>query len=86
MRILALAVLLCAGGALGFGVPARPSGYSLLAPRRGVRVEALQHAGTRGAELITNPQFQSALKSCWLSAPGPPRHGGTRNRLARGKV
>jgi hypothetical protein len=55
-------------------VPANGCGDKLLVLGRGIRLEALlgnrtakilayQHTGTHGAELITDPEFQSALKS-----------------------
>ena len=73
MRKLALVVLLSAGVVAGCGVSANACGDKLLVLGRGIRLESLlgsrtakilayQHAGTRGADLITNPKFQSALK------------------------
>ena len=56
------------------GIHANACGDKLLVLGRGIRLEALlgnrtakilayQHTGTHGAELIADPQFQSALKS-----------------------
>src|SRR5947207_8472594 len=66
--ILGMSILTCGG------VPANGCGDKLLVLGRGIRLEALlgnrtakilayQHTGTHGAELIADPQFQSALKS-----------------------
>jgi len=55
------------------GIPSDACGDKLLVLGRGIRLEALlgnrsarilayQHAGTHGAELIADPEFQSALK------------------------
>ena len=73
MRKLALVVLLSAGVVAGCGVSANACGDKLLVLGRGIRLESLlgsrtakilayQHGGTHGADLITNPKFQSALK------------------------
>ena len=56
------------------GIPSNACGDKLLVLGRGIRLEALlgsrsakilayQHAGTHGAELIADPEFQSALKN-----------------------
>ena len=56
------------------GVPANGCGDKLLVLGRGIRLEALlgnrtakilayQHTGTHGADLIADPEFQSALKN-----------------------
>lgn len=74
MRKLALAVLLSAGVVVCCGVSANACGDKLLVLGRGIRLGTLlgnrpvkilayQHAGTHGADLITDSQFQSALKS-----------------------
>ena len=74
MRKLALAVLLGTGLFVFCGVFAHACGYKLLVLGRGIRLGALlgnrsakilayQHAGTHGAELIADPEFQAALKS-----------------------
>ncbi|HXJ88831.1 MAG TPA: hypothetical protein VMS18_18580 [Candidatus Binatia bacterium] len=73
MRKLALAILLSAGLVAGCGVSANACGDKLLVLGRGIRLGSLlgnrtakilayQHSGTHGADLITNPKFQSALK------------------------
>lgn len=73
MRKLVLTILLGAGVVAACGVSASACGDKLLVLGRGIRLEALlgnrpakilayQHAGTHGADLITNPQFQSAIK------------------------
>src|SRR5215471_5142185 len=74
MRKLALAVLLGTGLFVFCGVFAHACGDKLLVLGRGIRLETLlgnrtakilayQHAGTHGAELIADPEFQSALKN-----------------------
>jgi hypothetical protein len=56
------------------GIPSDACGDKLLVLGRGIRLEALlgnrtakilayQHAGTHGADLIADPEFQSALKN-----------------------
>src|SRR5713101_3015035 len=67
--ILGVSILIICGGA-----PANGCGDKLLVLGRGIRLEALlgnrtakilayQHTGTHGAELIADPEFQSAFKS-----------------------
>lgn len=74
MRKRALAAILSAGMVACCGVSAWACGDKLLVLGRGIRLEALlgnrtakilayQHAGTHGAELIADPEFQSALKN-----------------------
>jgi len=74
MRKCALAAILSAGMVVCCGVSANACGDKLLVLGRGIRLEALlgnrtakilayQHAGTHGAELIADPEFQSALKN-----------------------
>ena len=74
MRRGALVAIVGVSIVLGGGVPANACGDKLLVLGRGIRLEALlgnrtakilayQHAGTHGAELIADPEFQSALKS-----------------------
>ena len=69
----ALVAILSAGMAVCCGVSALACGDKLLVLGRGIRLEALlgnrtakilayQHAGTHGAELIADPEFQSALR------------------------
>ncbi len=70
----ALAAILGASIVVCWGLPASGCGDKLLVLGRGIRLEALlgnrtakilayQHTGTHGAELITDPEFQSALKN-----------------------
>jgi hypothetical protein len=65
--MLGISIIICRG------VPANGCGDKLLVLGRGIRLEALlgnrpakilayQHVGTHGAELIADPEFQSALK------------------------
>jgi hypothetical protein len=74
MRRGALAAMLGVSIVVCGGVHANACGDKLLVLGRGIRLEALlgnrtakilayQHTGTHGAELIADPQFQSALKS-----------------------
>ena len=74
MRRRALAAILGVNIVVCWGLPANGCGDKLLVLGRGIRLEALlgnrpakilayQHSGTRGAELIADPEFQSALKS-----------------------
>jgi hypothetical protein len=74
MRRGALVAILGVSIVLGGGVPANGCGDKLLVLGRAIRLEALlgnrtakilayQHTGTHGAELIADPEFQSALKS-----------------------
>src|SRR5437879_6949725 len=74
MRKHALAAILGVGMLTVGGVPANGCGDKLLVLGRGIRLEALlgnrtakilayQHADTHGAELIADPEFQSALKN-----------------------
>src|SRR6266404_6829407 len=74
MRRHALTAILGVGMLTVGGVPANGCGDKLLVLGRGIRLEALlgnrpakilayQHTGTHGAELIADPEFQSALKS-----------------------
>jgi hypothetical protein len=74
MRKCALVAILSAGMVACCGVFANACGDKLLVLGRGIRLEALlgnrtakilayQHAGTHGAELIADPEFQSALKN-----------------------
>ena len=73
MRRGALAAIIGVSALVCWGVPANACGDKLLVLGRGIRLEALlgnrpakilayQHAGTHGAELIAEPEFQSALK------------------------
>jgi len=73
MRNHALAAMLCAGMVACCGISANACGDKLLVLGRGIRLEALlgnrtakilayQHAGTHGADLIADPEFQLALK------------------------
>jgi len=70
----ALAAILGVSIVVCWGLPANGCGDKLLVLGRGIRLEALlgnraakilayQHAGTHGAELIADPEFQSALKN-----------------------
>jgi len=74
MRRRALAAILGVGMLTVGGVPASGCGDKLLVLGRAIRLEALlgnrtakilayQHTGTHGADLIADPQFQSALKN-----------------------
>jgi hypothetical protein len=74
MRKHALAAILGVGILTVGGMPANGCGDKLLVLGRGIRLEALlgnrtakilayQHAGTHGADLIADPEFQSALKN-----------------------
>jgi hypothetical protein len=74
MRRYALAAILGVGILTVGGVPANGCGDKLLVLGRGIRLEALlgnrsvkilayQRTGTHGAELIADPEFQSALKN-----------------------
>jgi hypothetical protein len=74
MRRRALAAILGVVMLAVSGVPANGCGDKLLVLGRGIRLEALlgnrtakvlayQHAGTHGAELIADTDFQSALKN-----------------------
>jgi hypothetical protein len=74
MRKRALAAIVSAGMVACCSVSAWACGDKLLVLGRGIRLEALlgnrtakilayQHAGTHGAELIADPEFQSALKN-----------------------
>ena len=74
MRKRALAAILGAALVAGCSVSASACGDKLLVLGRGIRLEALlgnrtakilayQHIGTHGAELIADPEFQSALKN-----------------------
>ena len=74
MRKLALAVLWSAGVIAFCGGSANACGDKLLVLGRGIRLGTLlgnrtakiiayQHTGTHGAELIADPEFQSALKN-----------------------
>jgi len=73
MRKRALVAILNAGMVAGCSSSALACGDKLLVLGRGIRLEALlgnrtakilayQHAGTHGAELIADPEFQSALR------------------------
>ena len=73
MRKRALAAILGVVMLAVSGVPANSCGDKLLVLGRGIRLEALlgnrtakilayQHTGTHAAELIADPEFQSALK------------------------
>jgi len=74
MRRCALVAILSAAMVACCSVSANACGDKLLVLGRGIRLEALlgnrtakilayQHAGTHGAELIADPEFQSALKN-----------------------
>ena len=74
MRRRALTAILGVNIVVCWGLPANGCGDKLLVLGRGIRLEALlgnrpakilayQHSGTHGAELIADPEFQSALKS-----------------------
>lgn len=74
MRRGALAAILAVSIIVGGSVPAKGCGDKLLVLGHGIRLEALlgnrtakilayQHTGTHGAELIADPEFQSALKN-----------------------
>jgi hypothetical protein len=74
MRRRALAAIVGVSAIVCWGLPANGCGDKLLVLGRGIRLEALlgnrtakilayQHTGTHGAELIADPEFQSALKS-----------------------
>src|SRR5215472_17526811 len=74
MRKCALVAILSAAMVACCGVSANACGDKLLVLGRGIRLETLlgnrtakilayQHAGTHGAELIADPEFQSALKN-----------------------
>jgi hypothetical protein len=74
MRVRALVAILGVSIVACSGVPANGCGDKLLVMGRGVRLGTLlgnrtakilayQHAGTHGAELITDSEFQSALKN-----------------------
>jgi hypothetical protein len=74
MRRRALAAILGVSIVVCWGLPGNACGDKLLVLGRGIRLEALlgnrtakilayQHTGTHGAELIADPEFQSALKS-----------------------
>jgi hypothetical protein len=74
MRRRALAAILGVSIVVCGGVPANGCGDKLLVLGRGIRLETLlgnrsakilayQHAGTHGADLIADPEFQSALKN-----------------------
>jgi hypothetical protein len=74
MRRYALAAILAIGMLTVGGVPANGCGDKLLVLGRGIRLEALlgnrtakilayENTGTHGADLIADPEFQSAIKN-----------------------
>ena len=74
MRRHALAAILAIGMLTVGGVPAHGCGDKLLVLGRGIRLEALlgkrtakilayENTGTHGADLIADPEFQSAIKN-----------------------